>query len=122
MLAVLCGSLLISRLSAEVGQSRWRALSDEEQTKLGSADHWRNNLQQLGFAVGSLGEGLTGIVKQLKPAGKSGVTSKKWVRPELEASNAADAVPGPTTSPEDQSEETPETTPATSAPESEGEA
>ena len=70
MLAVLCGSLLISRLSAEVGQSRWRALSDEEQTKLGSADHWRNNLQQLGSAVASLGEGLTGIVKQLKPAGK----------------------------------------------------
>ena len=34
MLAVLCGSLLISRLSAEVGQSRWRALSDEEQKNL----------------------------------------------------------------------------------------
>ena len=122
MLAVLCGSLLISRLSAEVGQSRWRALSDEEQTKLGSADHWRNNLQQLGSAVASLGEGLTGIVKQLKPAGKSGVTSKKWVRPDLEASNAADSVPGSTTSFEGQSEETPETTPATSPPESEGEA
>ena len=122
MLAVLCGSLLISRLSAEVGQSRWRALSDEEQTKLGSADHWRNNLQQLGSAMASLGEGLTGIVKQLKPAGKSGVTLKKWVRPELEASNAADAEPGPTTPSEGQSEETPETTPATSAPESEGEA
>ena len=122
MLAVLCGSLLISRLSAEVGQSRWRALSDEEQTKLGSADHWRNNLQQLGSAMASLGEGLTGIVKQLKPAGKSGVTSKKWVRPDLEASNAADAVPGSTTSSEGQSEKTPETTPATSPPGSEGEA
>ena len=95
MLAVLCGSLLISRLSAEVGQSRWRALSDDEQKKLGSPDHWLNNLQQLGSAVASLGEGLTGIVKQLKPAGKSGVTSKKWVRPELEPSNAAEADLGP---------------------------
>ncbi len=122
MLAVLCGSLLISRLSAEVGQSRWRALSDEEQEKLRSPNHWRNNLQQLGFAVASLGEGLTGIVKQLKPAGKSGTTSKKWVRPELETSNAAEAEPGPNTSADVQSKETPETTPATSAPESEGEA
>jgi hypothetical protein len=122
MLAVLCGSLLISRLSAEVGQSRWRALSDDEQKKLGSPDHWLNNLQQLGSAVASLGEGLTGIVKQLKPAGKSGVTSKKWVRPELEPSDAAEAEPGPSSSSEAQAEETPETTPATSAPESEGEA
>ena len=56
MLAVLCGSLLISRLSAEVGQSRWRALSDHEQKKLGSPDHWLNNLQQLGSAVASLGK------------------------------------------------------------------
>ena len=56
MLAVLCGSLLISRLSAEVGQARWRALSEEEQKKLGSPDHWLNNLQQLGSAVASLGK------------------------------------------------------------------
>jgi hypothetical protein len=122
MLAVLCGSLLISRLSAEVGQARWRALSEEEQNKLGSPDHWLNNLQQLGSAVASLGEGLTGIVKQVKPAGKSGVTSKKWVRPEPEPSNTAKALPELSTSTEAQLESTPETTPATSAPESEGEA
>ena len=122
MLAVLCGSLLISRLSAEVGQARWRALSEEEQKKLGSPDHWLNNLQQLGSAVASLGGGLTGIFKQLKPAGKSGVTSKKWVRPEPETFNTAEAEPEPSTSTEAQPESTPETTPATSAPESEGEA
>ena len=122
MLAVLCGSLLISRLSAEVGQARWRALSEEEQKKLGSPDHWLNNLQQLGSAVASLGGGLTGIFKQLKPAGKSGVTSKKWVRPEPEPSKSAEAEPELSTSTEAQTESTPETTPATSAPESEGEA
>ena len=122
MLAVLCGSLLISRLSAEVGQARWRALSEEEQKKLGSPDHWLNNLQQLGSAVASLGGGLTGIFKQLKPAGKSGVTSKKWVRPEPEPSNTAEVEPELSTSTEAQPESTPETTPATSAPESEGEA
>ena len=122
MLAVLCGSLLISRLSAEVGQARWRALSEEEQKKLGSPDHWLNNLQQLGSTVASLGEGLTGIVKQFKPAGKSGVTSKKWVRPEPDSSKSAEAEPELSTSTEAQPESTPETTPATSAPESEGEA
>ena len=50
MLAVLCGGLLVSRLSAEVGQSRWRALSAEEQERLSSPDHWLAGLQQLGAA------------------------------------------------------------------------
>ena len=39
MLAVLCGSLLVSRLSAEVGQARWRALSEDEQQRLASPEH-----------------------------------------------------------------------------------
>jgi hypothetical protein len=122
MLAVLCGSLLISRLSAEVGQARWRALGEEEQKKLGSPDHWINNLRQLGSATASLGEGLTGIVKQLKPAGKSGVTSKKWVRPEPEPSIATGPEPDPTSATEAQPEATAESTPATSPTEREGEA
>ena len=82
MLAVLCGGLLVSRLSAEVGQARWRALSDEEQARLRSVDHWLTGLRQLGTAAGGLSEGLGGMAKQLKPAGKSGVSGKKWVRPE----------------------------------------
>ena len=82
MLAVLCGGLLISRLSAEVGQARWRALSDEEQARLRSVDHWLTGVRQLGSAAGGLSEGLGGMAKQLKPAGKSGVSGKKWVRPE----------------------------------------
>ena len=82
MLAVLCGSLLISRLGAEVGQARWRALSEDEQQRLGSVDHWLTSVRQLGTAMGSLGEGLGGIAKQLKPSGRSGVGDKVWVRPE----------------------------------------
>ena len=82
MLAVLCGGLLVSRLSAEVGQARWQALSEEEQARLRSIDHWLTTMRQLGTAAGGLSEGLGGMAKQLKPAGKSGVSGKKWVRPE----------------------------------------
>ena len=82
MIAVLCGSLLISRLGAEVGQARWRALSSDEQQRLGSIDHWLTSLRQLGTAMGSLSEGIGGIAKQLKPSGHSGVADKVWVRPE----------------------------------------
>ena len=90
MLAVLCGSLLISRLGAEVGQARWRALSEDEQQRLGSIDHWLTSVRQLGTAMGSLGEGLGGIARQLKPSGRSGVGDKVWVRPD-EAANSAEA-------------------------------
>ena len=104
MLAVLCGSLLISRLCAEVGQARWNALDDEEKQKLGSAEHWVLGLQKLGSAAGSLSSGIGGMAKQLKPAGRSGVSGKKWVRPEpaikpdaeasAESGAAEDASPG----------------------------
>ena len=82
MLAVLCGSLLISRLSAEVGQSRWQALDDDERQRLGSREYWLTGLQQLGTAASSLSSGLSGAAKQLKPTAKSGVSGKKWVRPD----------------------------------------
>ena len=97
MLAVLCGGLLVSRLSAGVGQARWRALSEEEQTRLRSIDHWLTGLRQLGTAAGDLSEGLGGMAKQLKPAGKSGVSGKKWVRPE--PAQEAPATPMPTANP-----------------------
>ena len=92
MLAVLCGSLLVARLSVEVGQGRWRALSDAERLRLSSSEHWFNNLKQLKTTATSLGEGLGegigGMAKQLKPAGRSGVSGKKWVRPEEPATIA----------------------------------
>jgi len=97
MLAVLCGSLLISRLSAEVGQSRWQALDDDERQRLGSREYWLTGLQQLGTAASSLSSGLSGAAKQLKPTAKSGVSGKKWVRPEQAASPDPDASSEPIT-------------------------
>ena len=87
MLAVLCGSLLVSRLSAEVGQARWRALDDDERQRLGSPEYWLTGLKQLGAAAASLTRGLSGAAKQLKPAAKSGVSGKKWVRPDTTAND-----------------------------------
>ena len=87
MLAVLCGSLLVSRLSAEVGLARWRALDDDERQRLGSPEYWLTGLKQLGAAVSSLTQGLSGAAKQLKPAAKTGVSGKKWVRPDTNTAN-----------------------------------
>ena len=50
MLAVVCGGLLISRLTAEVAQSRWQRLSPEEQQRLRSRERWSTSVQQLGIA------------------------------------------------------------------------
>ena len=104
MLAVLCGSLLVARLSAEVGQGRWRALSDAERQRLSSSEHWFNNLKQLKTTAVSLGEGLGGMAKQLKPAGRSGVSGKKWVRPEDPATLEAPLAATPEAQVEDQVE------------------
>ena len=89
MLAVLCAGLLITRLGAEVGQARWNALSETEQQRFQSLDHWRTSVRQLLITTGRVGEGISGIAKQLKPTGKSGVTEKKWVRPESPENAAA---------------------------------
>ena len=98
MLAVLCSTLLISRLSIEVSQARWQALSEAEQHKLGSRDYWLTGLRQLGAAAGELSQGLSGIAKQLKTNGKTGVSGKKWVRPE--ATEASLDPSAPTTQPD----------------------
>ena len=86
MLAVLCGTLLIGRLSVEVSQSRWRALSLEERQALASSERWQTSLQQL-LATGARLAALTGALRQLllgwvgqAKAAKS--TGKRWVRPE----------------------------------------
>jgi hypothetical protein len=47
MLGVLCGGLLIGRLGLEVGQGRWRQLSEEEQQRLGSLERWTTSFRQL---------------------------------------------------------------------------
>ena len=86
MLAVLCGGLLIGRLGVEVGQGRWRQLTGDEQTRLGSIERWSSSLQQLGATtsklsslVGTAARGLGGWVgAQRQPK----TTTKRWIRPE----------------------------------------
>ena len=86
MLAVLCGGLLIGRLGLEVGQGRWRQLTGDEQTRLGSIERWNSSFQQLGATtaklsslVGSAARGLGGWVGALR---QPKTTTKRWIRPQ----------------------------------------
>jgi hypothetical protein len=90
MLAVLCGGLLIGRLGVEVGQGRWRLLSEEERQRLWSLERWQTSLSQLGASLTRLLQLASGVVRGLgswlaerraaRPA-----STKRWVRPEAEA-------------------------------------
>ncbi len=100
MLAVLCGGLLIGRLSTEVSQSRWRQLSEEERLSFWSAARWQTSLNQFGTTVIALGgllftraTALGGWLQQRTAAvsaslssrattAKPAQTTKRWVRPE----------------------------------------
>jgi isoleucyl-tRNA synthetase len=123
MLGVLCGALLIGRLGLEVGQGRWRQLTEEERQRLGSLERWSTSfrqlgitstglLQQAGAGIGRLGTGFGG----LKGGGERAPTAavgqggeapsrsggkrqgKRWVRPESPVpSPTADAAPELTT-------------------------
>lgn len=89
MLAVLCGGLLIGRLGVEVGQGRWRLLTEEERQRLWSVERWQTSLSQIGASLGRLLQLASGVVGGLgswlaerraaRPA-----STKKWVRPEAE--------------------------------------
>jgi hypothetical protein len=86
MLGVLCGGLLIGRLTAEVSQGRWRQLTPEEQQRLWSAERWQTSLQQSGATLAHLiavvttaGSGLGQWLAQRRQPKSSG---KRWVRPE----------------------------------------
>ena len=82
MLAVLCSSLLIGRLGVEVSQSRWSALSTEEQAKLASKEHWATSFQQLVASIVKVSGGVGDVVQQLNPTKPAQAVTKKWVRPE----------------------------------------
>ena len=91
MLGVLCGGLLIGRLSAEVSQGRWRQLTPEEQQRLWSAERWQTSLQQAGATLAHLiavvttaGSGLGQWLAQRRQPKSSG---KRWVRPEAPESS-----------------------------------
>jgi len=56
MLGVLCGALLIGRLGLELGQGRWRQLTEEERLRLGSMERWSTSFRQLGITSAGLVE------------------------------------------------------------------
>ena len=69
MLAVLCGGLLIGRLGVEVGQGRWRLLTEEERQRLWSKERWQTSLSQIGASLGRLLQLASGVVARLGVAG-----------------------------------------------------
>jgi hypothetical protein len=104
MLAVLCGGLLIGRLGTEVGQARWRALSDEERRALLSSERWSRSVAQLGASAVSLLEAAAGVVSGLaawraqSSQGRS--KGKRWVRAEVaEGGSAASPATEPVADP-----------------------
>jgi len=93
MLGVLCGGLLIGRLSVEVAQARWRQLSEQEQQRLWSPERWQTALQQfsatasrLPALVSQVSQGLLALWHERRQPKGSG---KRWVRPEPVAEAAA---------------------------------
>jgi hypothetical protein len=110
MLGVVCAALLIGRLGLEVGQGRWRQLSDGERQRLGSAERWSTSLRQLGATLegasqqlaaaaaglgARLGQGRGGAgpasgeapaTRGSAPGGRG--RTKRWVRPEPAAAEA----------------------------------
>jgi isoleucyl-tRNA synthetase len=127
MLGVLCGALLIGRLGLEVGQGRWRQLTEEERQRLGSLERWTSSLSQLGITSAGLVEragagigNLTSGIGTLKgggdraasaaggqgggaPSGSGGKRKgKRWVRPETPAESPTESPTddaGPATAP-----------------------
>ncbi|MCS5697953.1 Ycf66 family protein [Cyanobium sp. FGCU-52] len=93
MLGVLCGGLLIGRLGSEVGQARWRQLSEEERGQIGSASRWRERLDQLLAALGRLLELVASRVQAFASRFGGGRQprggGKRWVRPDVAGEPAA---------------------------------
>jgi hypothetical protein len=83
MLAVLCGGLLIGRLGTEVLQLRWRALSPEEQQRLGSLERWQTSLKELQITLSRSGTAAyntaSTLLSALQRKGNSS-NGKRWVR------------------------------------------
>jgi hypothetical protein len=91
MLAVICGGLLVGRLTLEVGHGRWRQLTPEEQGRLGTRERWSSSLHQASLALqglltsaGQRGSALWARWRERRPAKGGG---KRWVRPEAAAAD-----------------------------------
>lgn len=131
MLAVLCGGLLIGRLSSEVGLGRWRQLTEDERQLLASSERWSRSAQQLSASIGDLLQrasallsGLGGVIAR-RP--KRIASSKRWVRPELPQAAPATEPPSPgepafPSSPPQAADSESQQSPGTTTPAADGEA
>jgi hypothetical protein len=93
MLAVLCGGLLIGRLSLEVLQLRWRVLTPEEQQRLLSVERWQTSLKELAATiargVAAVAATSTTLAAALRRGGGAKPTAgKRWVRADSEAAGS----------------------------------
>ena len=110
MLGVLCGGLLIGRLSTEVGQQRWQALEPSAREQLRQKEYWQSQLVQLNEALQKLLAALLDLLGWIKQRLRKPEVTKRWVRSEAEVTAA---VAAPATSPEAAAtEEEPEPSPA----------
>ena len=110
MLGVLCGGLLIGRLSTEVGQQRWQALEPSAREQLRQKEYWQSQLVQLNEALQKLLAALLDLLGWIKQRLRKPEVTKRWVRSEAEVTSA---VAAPATSPEAAAtEEEPEPSPA----------
>ena len=104
MLGVLCGGLLIGRLGSEVGQARWRQLSEEERVEIGSASRWRERLNQLLAALARLLElavtQVQAFSSRIGTGRQARGSGKRWVRPE-DQGEPAKAVEAAAVAPDD---------------------
>jgi hypothetical protein len=89
MLAVICGGLLVGRLTVEVGRGRWLQLTPEERGRLGTGERWRASLSQARTAfmglVKAAGQQGAAVMARWRERGPSKASGKRWVRPEAEA-------------------------------------
>jgi hypothetical protein len=89
MLAVICGGLLVGRLTVEVGRGRWLQLTPEERGRLGTGERWRASLSQARTAfmglVEAAGQQGAAVMARWRERGPSKASGKRWVRPEAEA-------------------------------------
>ena len=96
MLAVLCGGLLIGRLSLEVLQLRWRVLTPEEQQRLLSVERWQTSLKELAASIGRgvaalAATGATVSAALRRGGGAKPSSGKRWIRPEADQAPTAAA-------------------------------
>ena len=87
MLGVLCGGLLIGRLSTEVGQQRWAVLDQSERDQLRQREYWQGQLIQLKDALQKLLTALVGLLGWIKDRLRKPAITKKWVRADAQPSS-----------------------------------